>query len=78
MLKLMSEGICVCFYKAIVQSMFKHVASENGPLVLKLQSSFQTSIVLKHIDYNLVELILTTKNCEISSVSGLVTKLSNQ
>ena len=24
----------MCFYRAIVQSMFKHVASENGPLVL--------------------------------------------
>ena len=43
--KLMSEGICMCFNKAIVQSMFKHVASENGPLVLILQSyfHFQTS-----------------------------------
>ena len=30
----MVEGICMCFYKAIVQSMFKHVASENAPLVL--------------------------------------------
>ena len=29
----MLEGICMCFYKAIVQSMFKHVVSENGPLV---------------------------------------------
>ena len=28
--KLMSEGICMCFNKAIVSSMFKHVASENG------------------------------------------------
>ena len=44
----MLEGICMCFYKAIVQSMFKHVASENGPLVLILQS--QIFIVLKHID----------------------------
>ena len=68
----------MCFYKAIVQSMFKHVASENGPLVLILQSYSQIFIVLKHIDKNLVELIWTTKNCEISSVSGLVTKLSNQ
>ena len=34
----MLEGICICFYKAIVQSMFKHVASENAPLVL-LQST---------------------------------------
>ena len=39
MLKLvMSEGICMCFSKAIVQNMFKHVTSENGPLVLILQS----------------------------------------
>ena len=34
----MLQGICMCFYKAIVQSMLKHVASENGPLVLILQS----------------------------------------
>ena len=40
--KLMSEGICMCFNKAIVPSMFKHVASENGPLVntAKLISNF--------------------------------------
>ena len=35
--KLMSEGICMCFKKAIVQSMFKNVASEKGPLVFILQ-----------------------------------------
>ena len=29
----MSKGICMSFNKAIVQSMFKHVASEDGPLV---------------------------------------------
>ena len=29
----MLEGICMCLYKAIAQSMFKHVASENGPFV---------------------------------------------
>ena len=29
----------MCFNKAIVQSMFKHVASENGPLVLILKFS---------------------------------------
>ena len=74
----MLEGICMCFYKAIVQSMFKHVASENGPLVLILQNYSQIFIVLKHIDKNVVELIWTTKNCEISSDSGLVTKLSSQ
>ena len=58
-------------------SMFKHVASENGALVLILQSYSQIFIV-KHIDVNLVELVCTTKNCEISSVSGLVTKPSDQ
>ena len=55
--------------------MFKHVASENGLLVLILQSYSQIFIA-KHIDWDLVELIWTTKSCEISSVSGLVTKLS--
>ena len=75
--KLMSEGICMCFNKAIVPSMFKHVASENGPLVLILQSYSQIFIE-KHIDLNLVELTWTTENCEISSVSGLVTKPSDQ
>ena len=53
----------MCFNKAIVQSMFKHVASENGPLVLILQSYSQIFIV-KHIDWDLVELIWTTNNCE--------------
>ena len=72
--KLILEGICMCFYKAIVQSMFKYVATENGPNTAKLFSNFNF-IVLKHIDWNLIELIWTTKNCEISSVSGLVTKL---
>ena len=43
----MSEGICLCFYKVIVQSMFKHVVSENGPLVSILQSFSHTFIVLK-------------------------------
>ena len=74
MLKLMSERICICFNKAIVRRMFKHVASENGPLVLILQSYSQIFIV-KHIDLNLVELIWTTKNC---SVSGVLTKPSVQ
>ena len=46
----MLEGICMCFYKAIVQSMFKHVASENGPLVLILQRYSQIFIALKYID----------------------------
>ena len=48
--KLMLEGICMCFYKAIVQSIFNHVASENDPLVFILQSYSQIFIVLKHID----------------------------
>ena len=62
----MSEGICIYFYGAIVQStdlrgvdakrtnkqqsVFKHVTSENGPLFLILQSYSQIFIVLKHID----------------------------
>ena len=75
--KLMSEGICMCFCKAIVPNMFKHVASENGPLVLILQSYSQIFIV-KHIDLNLVELTWTTENCEIRSVSGLMKKPSDQ
>ena len=67
----------MCFNKAIVANMFKHVASENAPLVLILQSYSQIFIV-KYIDLNLVELIWTTKNCDISSVPGLVTKPSDQ
>ena len=73
----MSEGICMYFNKAIVSNMFKHVASENGPLVL-IQQSYSQFFIVKHIDLNLVELIWTTKTCEISSVSGLVTKPSDQ
>ena len=46
----MLEGICMCFYKAMIQSMFKHVGSENAPLVLIMQSYFQIFIVLKRID----------------------------
>ena len=38
----------MCFYKAIEQSMFKHISSENAPLVLILQSYSQIFIVLKH------------------------------
>ena len=72
--KSMSEGIGMCFNKAIVRNMFKHVASEIGPLVLILQSYSQIFIV-KHIDLNLAELIWTTKNCP---VSGLMTKPSVQ
>ena len=60
----MLEFICMCFYKAIVQSKFKHVASENGPLVLILQSYSQVFIVFMHIDWNLVELIWTTKTAK--------------
>ena len=44
----MLEGICMCFYKAILQSMFKHVASENDSLVLILQSHSQIVIALAH------------------------------
>ena len=44
--KLMSERICMCFNKAIVQSMSKHAASENGPLVLILQNHSQMFIVV--------------------------------
>ena len=36
----MSEGICMRFNKAIVQSMFKHVASGNGPLLHNTSKSF--------------------------------------
>ena len=57
--------------------MFKHVASEYGPLVLILQSYSQIFIV-KHIDWNLVELIWTSENCKTSSVSDVVAKLSDQ
>ena len=46
----MLEGICMYFYKAIIQSMLKDVASENDPLVLILQSYSQIFIILKHID----------------------------
>ena len=67
----------MCCNKAIAPSMFKHVASENGPLFLILQSYSQIFIA-KHKDLNLVELIWTNKNSEISSVSGLVTKPSDQ
>ena len=42
----MLEGISMCFYKVIVQSMFKHVASENGQLVLTL-SGPALSVVLQ-------------------------------
>ena len=54
--KLISEGICLCFDKAIVQSMLKHVVSENGPLALILQSYSQIFII-KHIDSNLPNLV---------------------
>ena len=39
----------MCFNKAFVQSMLKHVASGNGPFVFILQSRSQLFIV-KHID----------------------------
>ena len=49
MTKLMSEEICMCFNKAIGKSMFKHVASKNGLLVLILQG-YSRIFVIKHID----------------------------
>ena len=64
----MSEGICMRFNKTIVRSMFKHVPSENCPLVLILQS-YSRIFIVKHIDRNLVELIWTSKNCERSSMN---------
>ena len=48
--KLMFRRHLYVFYKTVVQSMFKHVASENVPLVLILQSYLQIFIVLRHID----------------------------
>ena len=42
----------MCFYKAIIQSTFKHVASENAPLVLILQSYSQIFIVLKQLKFS--------------------------
>ena len=67
----------MCFNKAIVQSMFKHDASENDPFVLILQSYCRIFIV-KHIDLNLVELIWTSKNCEINFCFWSGDKLSEQ
>ena len=58
--------------------LYSYRAKHIQALVLILQSYSQIFIVLKDIDGNLVQLIWTTKNGEISSVSGLVTKLSNQ
>ena len=52
-------------------------------LSYKACSSFSFNAVkiilseLKHIDWNVARLTWTTRNCEISSVSGLMTKLSN-
>ena len=43
--------------------MFKHVASENGQLVLLLQS-FSRIFIAKHIDWNLVELIKSSKTAK--------------
>ena len=51
----------MCFNKAIVPSMFKHVASENGPLVLILQS-YSQSFIVKHIDLILLHLYLPSRN----------------
>ena len=51
----MSEGIHMCFNKAIIQSVFKHVASGNGPFVLILESHSQIFIV-KHIEFSRTDL----------------------
>ena len=56
----------MCFNKAIVQSMLKHVVFENGPLILQTYSQI---FFIKHIDSNLPNL---------QNVSGLVTKLLDQ
>ena len=42
----MLEGICMCFYKAIIQRISEHIASENGPLVLMLHRYSQIFILL--------------------------------
>ena len=68
--------LCYVFWSQVEYGIVYFI-SENGPLVLMLQTYSQIFIV-KHIDRDLVELIWTTKNCEISSVSGLVTKPSDQ
>ena len=47
--KLMSEGICICFNTAIVQSMFKHVASGDGSLIL-IPQSYSQIFTVKRID----------------------------
>ena len=43
------KGICMCCMCFIVQNMFKHVASKNGPLVSILQS-YSRIFIVKHID----------------------------
>ena len=47
----MLEGISMCFYKVIVQSMFKHVASENGQLVLTLDSEARMPKIKVNINW---------------------------
>ena len=75
--KLMSEGIFMCFNKAISDQACSSMLHLKMVHYLILQSYSQIFIV-KHIDLNLVELIWTTKNFEISSAFGLVTKTSDQ
>ena len=55
MRKLMSERIRMCFNKAVVQSVLKHVAPGNDPLVLILESHSQIFIV-KHIKFSRTDL----------------------
>ena len=45
-------------------------------LIIKTLQSYRQRFIVKHIDCNLVELIWTTKNWEISSVSVSVKKLN--
>ena len=75
--KFMSEEICIFFDKATAQSMFKHVASGNGPLVVNAGKLFSNFHCKAHcLEFSRTD--WTIKNCKISYVSGLVTKLSNQ
>ena len=74
----MSGGICMFSDKVTVQSVFKHGAFENGRSVLILQVTLKIFIVHKAHCLKFSKTDWTIKNCRKSSVSGLVTKLSNQ
>ena len=65
-------------FQALKVSRLREVQRSQRFKDILMHSYSQICILLKQIDQNLVELIWTTKNCEISSISGLVTKLSNQ